>query len=181
VARQVSLAQFNVLMGEFNDAIGVVSRHRDNVHDTLTGIEQHLNAVAGLWNSPAALTFEPLRAEFRRSADDLDDVLKGIVHRMRITYANYVDAERKAQKNLTPDPQGSHTAGQNGGKDGSLQPSKREGVPVRPLGQDGAVPKPGEREALTQPSERVGVPLRPRGQEAAPLKPHTPEIHPSGS
>jgi uncharacterized protein YukE len=155
VARQVSPAQFNVLMGEFHDAINVVSTQSNNVHETVADIKQNLNSVSDLWSSPAGLTFDPLRAEFKRSADDLDDVLTGILHRMRITYANYLDAERKAQQNLTANHSGSDTNTHGGsqhtdnGKQGKValaseQPVlPHQGHPLLPLASQPAFPFDG--------------------------------------
>ncbi len=98
----MTLEKFKILMGEFNDAISVIATQSRIVHETLAGIDQDFRTVTDLWHSPAALTFEPLRSEYKRSSDDMDDVLAGILHRMRITYDNYLETERKAEQNLTP-------------------------------------------------------------------------------
>ncbi|MEV4346914.1 hypothetical protein AB0J83_20855 [Actinoplanes sp. NPDC049596] len=101
MAEQISLAKFKVLMGEMNDAIGIVDIQVRIVRETLDAIEHDFRSASEMWRSPAADTFEPMRAEFKRSADDMADVLLGILHRMRITYQNYLDTERKAEQNLT--------------------------------------------------------------------------------
>ncbi|MEU8821713.1 hypothetical protein [Actinoplanes sp. NPDC048796] len=98
---EMSSTKFRVAMDEFAAAIGVVETQSRIVHESLAGISRDFRSVSTLWQSPAAMTFEPLRTEYQRSADDLDDVLAGILHRMRITYQNYLDAERKAVQNLT--------------------------------------------------------------------------------
>jgi hypothetical protein len=113
LAEQITLEKFKVLMGEFHDAINVVDTQCRVVHETLGGIAQDFRTVTDLWQSPAAQTFEPLRTEFQRSSDDLDDVLAGILHRMRITYDNYLETERKAVQNLT-----AHGGGGGGGGGG---------------------------------------------------------------
>jgi uncharacterized protein YukE len=167
VARQVSAAQFNVLMGEFHDAINVVSTQSNNVHETVAGIEQNLNSVTDLWSSPAAMTFDPLRAEFRRSADDLDDVLTGILHRMRITYGNYLDAERKAQQNLTANRVQSHAVVPHSGSPITAQsaPHKADNS------KHGALPAQ-DRAALASEQQTLpfeGHPVLPLAQEARSL------------
>jgi uncharacterized protein YukE len=101
VPEDITLAQFKVYLGDFSDAISMVSTQSNIVHETLADIEQELNTVTQIWQSPAASTFDPLRTEFHNSSADLGDVLAGILHRMRITYQNYLDAERKAVQNLT--------------------------------------------------------------------------------
>jgi len=101
VAGEVSLAQFMVLMDEFAAAIDVVAKQSTIVGDTLDGIGKDLSSVATYWTSPAAATFEPLRLEFQKSSDDLNEVLVGILQRMRTSYGNYLDTETKAVQNLT--------------------------------------------------------------------------------
>jgi hypothetical protein len=119
VAEPITLSQFKVYMGEFHEAIGVVSTQCKIVHETLSEIEHDLNAVTQLWQSPAANTFDPVRAEFKKSSDDLGDVLNGILHRMRITYQNYLEAERKAVQNLTAHQPDSGAGGQHGNGGGA--------------------------------------------------------------
>jgi hypothetical protein len=117
MAGEVTLAQFKVMLDEFGEAIDVVAKQSARVHDILVGIGQSFRHVTDLWNSPASQTVEPLRVEYLASSDDLDDVLNGIVDRMRITYQNYVDMERKAVQNLTAHKEGDHGGGSGGGGD----------------------------------------------------------------
>ena len=123
MSKQVTPAQFKVLMNEFDDAIGVVAKQSEAVHEALVGIEQDFTQANDLWGSPASGTFGPLRSEFKRDADELDDVLAGILHRMRITYGNYLDAERRNAQNLTahepPGPGGNGPGGKGPGGNGS--------------------------------------------------------------
>lgn len=191
MAGEVSLAQFKVLLGEFNEAIEVIARQTAVVHETLADIKQDFRHVTDLWSSPASLTFEPVRTEYERSSDDMDDVLAGILHRMRITYQNYVDMERKAVQNLSAHQQGDHGGGSGGGSGGgdnhsllrtantpavgakvttmtdrmasALQPREPATLPTgaEPLHHEVAKLRSGAEEPL-QPLERAVLPTAPK-------------------
>jgi hypothetical protein len=81
----------------------------------------------------------------------MDDVLAGILHRMRITYQNYVDMERKAVQNLTAHQQGDHGGGSGGGSGGGGNQSLVRTAETRRAG-----------EKVTSMTDRMTSALQPR-------------------
>ncbi|MEU6206548.1 hypothetical protein ABZ814_23535 [Micromonospora musae] len=169
MAEQISLSQFKVYLGEFSDAIEVVGTQTKIVHEALGDIERDFNAVSQLWQSPAANTFDPLRTEFHKSADDLDDVLTGILHRMRITYQNYVDVERKAVQNLTAHPEengGQQNQGHGGGPHTQHHPEKPVDHPAAALEKARAALRHGSSPLPRDPGQQT--PALPAEPDLAP-------------
>jgi WXG100 family type VII secretion target len=102
IVPDLNFEQFSVLMSQFEDTIEVVARESGTVRSTLDSIQDSFRQVETHWQSPAEATFEPLASELRTHADGLNDLLDEIVRRMRATYGNYRETERRAQQNLTP-------------------------------------------------------------------------------
>jgi hypothetical protein len=187
LAEQITLEKFKVLMGEFHDAIDVVATQCRVVHETLGGIAQDFRTVTDLWQSPAAHTFEPLRTEFQRSSDDLDDVLAGILHRMRVTYDNYLETERKAVQNLTA--QGGDTGGGSQHNDGGskhnnhdhqVRATRREAAePLRPTtpAQPAVEALREARDACSRPTRPAWAGRQPRWDGRPDDRPHRCHLH----
>ncbi|RKR89413.1 WXG100 family type VII secretion target [Micromonospora pisi] len=100
MANEVSLQEFKVMMGVFNDAIAVVDTQSKRINGVLSDISGTFSSVAQDWQSPAASTFGDLAREYETDAANLNDLLADILVRMRQTYKNYHDVEVRAQQAL---------------------------------------------------------------------------------
>ena len=58
------------------------------------------NEVWGCGGNQTEATYEPIKQELKRNADDLLDLLDNIHRRLVTTYDNYVHAERTVKGNL---------------------------------------------------------------------------------
>jgi len=86
--------EFAVDLGQLRDAIGEVRNYSGIIGDRCSDITAALQAVPPEWNSPAGDPFSGLSQMCISQMNSLTGLLAEMIHRMQVTYENYLNAEQ---------------------------------------------------------------------------------------
>lgn len=98
---QLTLAQFKVDLGQFNDSISTVTQATNTVEANFAQIKTQLSAVADSWKSPAGETYQDVQAALAKATDEFVEVFRGVITQMHTTYQNYLGAENADTHNVS--------------------------------------------------------------------------------
>ena len=138
VSNEMTLAQFEVAVGELHDAIGTVQGCATAIDGYCSTIKQEYTSIEGEWVSPAGTTFAEATVAVNKVMDELTGLLADTLTRMRQTYSNYLEVEEQAVRNVTPaatEPMQARLAVGSSGKPGlarardAAQPASGNGKP----------------------------------------------------
>lgn len=91
--------EFKVDLQQLRDAIGIVSREHDTIHETMGKIGTEFEAVKDSWHTPSRFTYDDFQQWFMQAAADLESLLQDMIGRMWQAYNNYHAAEETNTEN----------------------------------------------------------------------------------
>lgn len=98
---QLTLAQFKVDLGQFNESISTVTQATNTVEADFARIKTQLSTVADAWKSPAGETYQDVQAALTKATDEFVEVFRGVITQMHTTYQNYLSAENADTHNVS--------------------------------------------------------------------------------
>jgi hypothetical protein len=98
----MTLAEFEVAVGELHDAIGTVRSAAAAIENDCTAIKGLCATLETAWVSPAGQTFTELTQVVNQVMDSLTGLLDDTVTRMQTTYDAYLAVEKQNTNNVTP-------------------------------------------------------------------------------
>jgi|1185.fasta_scaffold20333_2 hypothetical protein len=97
----MSAHSWKVDLQQLADAIAYVQGKAEAITMTMGLIDAKMIHLHDMWQSPSYGSFDDMRRWFRNAEDDLLNMLREIIHRMRISYENYHQAEAANLANLS--------------------------------------------------------------------------------
>jgi WXG100 family type VII secretion target len=102
----VGSAQFRVMLGQMEDAIGTLEHQQAQLATARDNIKKAFDHATQSWDSPAADGFKDLLPQVTGNMDDLLGALDTIHGRLKTTHQNYLDAEQANSSTLAPPASG---------------------------------------------------------------------------
>jgi hypothetical protein len=103
----IGSAQFNVILGQMEDAIGTLEYHMGLLGTAKFLIGKAFDHATQSWDSPAADGFKELLPQVQGNMGDLLGALDVIHTRLKTTHQNYLWAEQANNDAITPTGSGS--------------------------------------------------------------------------
>jgi WXG100 family type VII secretion target len=100
VVKQITEAEFEVDLGKMHGAIGSLKSDSAAIKGLLAQIGTKFSSAQSAWQSPSGATFAQTQAWFKRSAQDLQDLLDEASRRLNSAYQNYVATEHTNTGNM---------------------------------------------------------------------------------
>lgn len=98
---QLTLTQFTVDLGDFEDAIAKIQGAATAIEDDVTQINQKCATLALEWAGPAGTTFGALAVNTQTAMGKMTGLLDEMLSRMRLSAQNYREIEQANTKNVS--------------------------------------------------------------------------------